>query len=302
MAKMIKYLFPVLIVLISPFFLWSQSGGSFRNPGQQLVAVVNPPSTGRIITVGGRLTPVRKIEHTIPVDGVVEKIFVTKGMRISRGTDLIRIVRDKIGETYRPVILESRLDGIISEIHIYEQEEVDTGSFAITILDDRSFILKASISDRDAEAVRALGTIPVEGRTPDGSSYRGKILLVSTEPDYDTGLFTIDMEFPHSGDLNLGKVLFVDFPAEAAPGLLVEETAIVLNDNKFYLWVLSNTNTLIKREVIPAERIESSVIIEQGISPGERYLRMVSGEEEEDMKLTDLMNKLKENGSAPEKH
>jgi multidrug efflux pump subunit AcrA (membrane-fusion protein) len=138
--------------------------------------------------------------------------------------------------------------------------------------------------------VRRLGSIPVEGKTPEGDIFKGKILQVSAEPDYDTGLFTIDMEFPRIGNLNSGKVLFVDLPASEPKGIMVEEASIFLEESTFFLWVVNDKNLISKREITPGEKIESQVIIDGGVVAGDRYLREVTGKEKEGMSIPDLMN------------
>lgn len=290
----------IALVILCPvltFPLYAQFGGRGGLNSGGPVATAGPAGSDRIITVGGRLTPYRKIYQDFSVDGFVDEILVTQGQRITEGTPLIRISRDVIGETFRPVILDSPMNGIVSEIHVYEKEQVSSGTAAVTIIDDRYYVLKASISDRDAPAVRKLGALAVEGMTPEGTSYRGTIRSLSTEPDYGTGLFTLTISFPRNRDLYFGTVLFVDLPVEKASGITIEETALIQNDQGFFVWIVDGDGLLEQRPITSGARSEGKVEILEGISQGERYVRKPSGKEEPGMSVRELIrSSMAENG------
>lgn len=289
-----------LITLSFP--LAAQFGGGGRGGDGGFFAVANPAKAGRVVTVGGRLVPVRKIDHAISVSGFVDALLVRVGERVEEGQPLIRITRDVVGETFRPVTLPSRLKGIVSEIHVYETEEVSPGTPAVTILDDRSYLLKTTLSDRDAPAIRALGAVPVRGTTPEGVPFSGRILAIAQEPDYSTGLFTLTMEFPKRVGLFLGMVLFVDLPAQASEGMTVEETALFREEGKTYLWVLTEDDGLSLRGITAGETIEAKVVVVEGLSPGERYVRRLTGNEKEGMGPRDLIQANLNGGPSPGKN
>lgn len=281
--------FPFLIIaLLTCFPGFAQFGGS--RPGNGGVfAVANPAQPGRITTVGGRLQPRNKIVHTVPVAGYVEAILVRVGDRVSEGQPLARFTRGVVGETFRPAPLESRLDGVVSAVQIYEKQEVGAGSPAITILDDRSLLLETALSDRDARDIRNLGRIPVTGITPEGKTFPGKILQLSLEPDYTTGLFTLTMEFPRTPDMFLGMVLFVDLPVQKAEGISVETSALVYAQGLAFLWLLDGENLLRRRPVTTGQTQGDSTLILEGLAAGDRYIRQPGGREEEGLGLRELI-------------
>jgi len=280
----------ILLVLSAPP-LFCQFGGGGSRPGSSggVFAVVNPAQPGRMITVGGRLQPRNKIVHTVPVAGYVEDILVRVGDRVSEGQPLARLTRGVVGETFRPAVLESRLAGVVSAVQIYEKQEVGAGSPAVTILDDRSLVLEAALSDRDAQDIRALGRIPVTGTTPEGNSFTGKILQISLEPDYATGLFTLTLEFPRIPEMFPGMVLFVDLPARKAEGITVETTALVFSGEQTFLWLLDEENLLRRQPVISGQSQGINTLILEGLSPGDRYIRQPGGREEEGLGLRELI-------------
>ncbi|MBB6481001.1 efflux RND transporter periplasmic adaptor subunit [Spirochaeta isovalerica] len=286
-----------LLIIISP--VTAQFGGPGRNNSNGIIAVAGAAGTDRVITVGGRLTPLRKITHSISVEGYVDAILVKQGDRVSPGSPLARISRDVIGESYRPVILESRISGIVSQIHIYENESVRSGAEAVTVLDDRSYLLKVSLSDRDAPAVRRLGALPVQGMTPEGQSFRGRIESLSTEPDYNTGLFTLTISFPRSSDLYLGTVLFVDLPVEKASGIAIESSAVIREEGKAYVWIIDDQGLIRKQAVVAGDISEENIEIKEGIAEGTRYIRTPSGEEKPDMSIRELIQATMSGNAAP---
>lgn len=264
-------------------------GGGSRNGSNNIIGVAGSASPGRVITVGGRLTPYRKVEHTATVDGYVDAILVKQGDRVKVGTPLIRISRDVVGETYLPVVVESRIDGIVSDIQVYQNQLVTGGTAAVTILDDRYYVLDASLSDRDAFAVRKLEGLTVQGKTPEGEAFPGIIESLSTEPDYTTGLFTLTMDFPRTKDLFLGAVLFVDLPVEKPSGITVDKTAVLSQDGSSFIWIINQKSELEKRVVTTGPEKDDSITVIKGIESGERYLRKPAGKEKEGMSLREFI-------------
>lgn len=288
-----RILFFVLFIMCCiTFSVTAQfGGGGGRGPGSGggLFSEAKPANQDRTITVGGRLQPLRKINHSISINGFVADILVEVGDRVKTGQALFKIKRDAVGETYLPVIIESRVKGIVSEIHVYETEQVTSGSPAATIIDDSGFILLTSISDRDAQAVRNLGAFSITAVTPDGDSFPGKIVRVSQEPDYSTGLFSITMEFRKQEGLFLGMVLFVDLPVQKAAGITIEKSAIITDKGIVSIWILNEKNALSLRNVTTGKEIGDKINVEKGLQAGERYLTQISGNEADGLALRDLI-------------
>ncbi|MGL1892890.1 MAG: HlyD family efflux transporter periplasmic adaptor subunit [Spirochaetaceae bacterium] len=280
------------IIMTLSFSLMAQSyQGGGRNSGRSggLFSVANPAKAGRVVTIGGRLSPALKISHTVSVSGYIETILVKVGDRVYVGQPLIRITRNVAGETFLPVIIESRIKGVVSEVNVFEKQEVNTGTPAVTILDNSSFLLITSLSDRDTQAIRNLGEISVSGITTEGESYNGRILYISQEPDYNTGLFTLNIRFPNSQGLFLGMVLFVDIEAQKGEGITVESNGLVRDEDKTFLWKINKDNKLTLGEIEVEKESESKITVSSGILAGERYINKISGNEKEGMELKDLI-------------
>ena len=296
---MIRWRFFFSCVLL--FFILFPAFSQFRgDQGNGMIAVAGSAGTGRVITVGGRLTPFRKISHSFTVDGYVDALLVQTGDRVKAGDPLIRLTRDVVGETYLPVILESRIDGVVSEIHVAEKEQVSSGTAGVTVLDDSSYLLNASLSDRDAMAVRKLDASRVTGLSPEGSSYPGRIRSITTEPDYTTGLFTLTIQFSRSPGLYLGTVLFVDLSIEKASGISIDQSALFREGEASFIWVINEQGLLEKRSIIPGEVQDERIFIQEGLSAGERYVRKPAGRETGGMSIRELVQANMAGAAGPE--
>lgn len=288
--KRTKIIIICIVLLSTPIWAQRAQNGE-RSPVFSLFSKATPGKAGRIVTVGGRLSPKLKVNHTVSVAGYIESILVEVGDKVVEGQPLVRVTRNVAGETFLPVIIESRINGIVSEINIFEKQEVSVGTSAITILDNSSFKLETSLSDRDTRAIRELGNIGIVGSTTDGKAFNGKILYISQEPDYDTGLFTLNMEFKYTEGLYLGMVLFVDIEAQKPEGLTISKPSLFRENGKTYIWKLSKDNKLSMSEITIESESKSGVIISSGLKSGESYLTEITGNEKDGMDPKELLVK-----------
>ena len=243
----------------------------------------------RIVTLGGRLEPMRKITHSIPVAGNVSSILVSVGQRVQAGQNLVQLSRSVVGESYRPVYLEARLSGVVSQILVSEMAEVTAGTQAVIIIDDSSYLLKASLSDRDATAVINMANQTFTGTSTEGVSMNGRVVSISPEPDYSTGLFTLTMEFPRTEGSFLGMVIFVDLKVSSGGGVPVEKTAVFTENGESFIWAISQNNTLLKQQVKQGRELETQILIEEGIPAGARYIRAPRGDEKEGTEIREYL-------------
>lgn len=281
--KRIDILFFILLI----FFTQNLSAQNFwggRGGGPSLIKEAPAPDMGRELTLGGRLSPRRKIEHSISIAGVVSELLVDVSERVSKGTPLLEISRNVVGENYLPVYLVSRIDGVVSEISVTEQEEVKTGTMAVTIIDDTKAVLRAKVSDRDAWDMRSLAGSSISAASPDGNQFKGILESVSEEPDYDTGLFEVTMSFPRQRNLYLGMLLFVDLSLGGRGGIPIEATAIVSGEKGPGIWII-NPENLFEFRLVEVSGEGDTRMISKGLDQGERYLVRPRGIEKEGLSM-----------------
>ncbi len=234
----------------------------------------------QIIQVGGRLRPLTRIDHQVPVTGLIREVAVETGDRVSAGTVLYTIERDEIGQTFRPVPVEARISGVVSDVEIQEAQQVRIGDAAVTVVGDDGFILEAQVSDKDASNVQ-IGA-PVVAHTVDDVELDGTLSLRSAEPDYETGLFSVTFSFDAGQPAGIGSFLVIDLPTQNVEGIFVSRDSVDRRYGRFYLWVVDEeAGVFTRREVTLGEIVGDEVVVETGIEVGERYITRLSGRERE---------------------
>ena len=242
------------------------------------VAVAEVSEQVRSITVGGRLEPQSRIVHKISTGGFVQSISVREGQLVEAGEELLKVRRkDDVMELYKPVPLNARISGRVSEVLVQPEAEVGAGEPAVVILDTKAYVLKANVSDKDAFRID-VGQ-PVTGRTAEGAPIQGVLLSRSPEPDYSTGLFELTFRFPDSQRVSIGEFVFADLPVDRLRGLFVPRDAVVRRYGKYFLWIVNESRILEAREVTPGQVFGDLVAIRQGLEPGDRYLKVLTGRE-----------------------
>ncbi len=278
-----------VFLFFSVLSLFAQQGPPGGGGGRPLGSPVSEVdfSVQRIFTtVGGRLEPnVRTIHKTVQ-GGLVEELYVSLGERVVEGQPLFSVIQNDPGNRYLPIVVESRLNGIVSELLIGELDEVTPGVPAVVVLDIDELTLEAVASDLDAFSIRT--GIPVTGMSADGKSFNGSLSHVSAEPDYQTGLFTLTFIFPSRGGARVGMPLFINLPVEEVRGIFVEPDAVVRRYGRNRIWTISGERTIQSREVVTGPMVGSRLQIIEGLEPGDSYLNSPTGNEKEDMPLNEL--------------
>ncbi len=281
----------ILSGLLSVVNVWTQQGPGGRPggggtatggaaTGGSPIAVAQVSEQYHSIMVGGRLEPESRIVHKISTGGFVQSISVREGQLVEAGQELLSVKRkDDVMELYKPVPLTARISGRVSEVLVQPEAEVGTGDPAVVILGTQSYVLQANVSDKDAFRID-VGQ-QVTGRTTEGTAIRGVLRTRSQEPDYSTGLFELTFQFPDSQRVAIGEFVLIDLPIDRVRGLFVPRDAAVRRYGRFYLWIVNESQVLEARAVTLGPVFGDLVLISEGLKPGERYLRRLTGRERE---------------------
>jgi len=244
------------------------------------VAVASLSEQHHTISVGGRLRPRSRIEHQAGTSGYVASIRVRAGQAVQAGEELLSIRRkDDVMDLYKPAGVTARTSGRVSEVLVQVHDEVTATTPVAVILDTSGYRLEASISDKDAFRVQ-VGQ-PIRARTVGGAQLAGTLVSRSQEPDYDTGLYALDFEFPDSQRTGIGEFVLVELPIDTARGVFVPRDAVVRRYGRYVLWAVNDKNLLEPREVTLGQVYGELVLLESGLSPGQRYLSRLTGRETE---------------------
>ena len=253
-----------------------QAEGADRSP----IAIAQVSQQSHTITVGGRLEPQSRIVHKTSSSGYIQSVRVREGQIVQAGEELLSIKRkDDVMDLYKPVPVTARIAGRVSEVLVQVEAEVNAGEPAVVVLGTEGYVLEANVSDKDAFRID-IGQ-QVSGLTAGGTTISGVLLSRSQEPDYSTGLFELTFQFPDSQRVGVGEFVLIDLPVDRVRGLFVPRDVVVRRYGKFFLWIVNESQALEAREVTLGPVFGDLVLIKDGLQPGERYLRRLTGRERE---------------------
>ena len=289
-----NFVLAILVYLSLTVLLFSQQGaGGGRSPGgsssTRPEGSANPVSVAELsirfnsLSVAARLQPISRIVHKASVSGYIGSIEIEKGDFVEVGDHLFRIDRNDIGQSFKPVYVDSRISGIVSEIDIQINGDVSVGNYGVTIVATDSYYAEAVISDKDAFKIELGQT--VLGKNPDGLVIPGLLSSRSEEPDYDTGLFSLSFQFPEKEGFHIGSFVLIDLPTDMLKGIFVNRDLLIRKYGKYFIWVISDDKTLISREVEAGAVFRNDIHIISGLYPGDKYLSRISGKEKEGMEF-----------------
>jgi multidrug efflux pump subunit AcrA (membrane-fusion protein) len=218
--------------------------------------------------------------HKTSSSGYIQSVRVREGQLVQAGEELLSIKRkDDVMDLYKPVPVTARITGRVSEVLVQVEAEVNAGEPAVVVLGTEGFVLEANVSDKDAFRID-IGQ-QVSGLTAGGTTISGVLLSRSQEPDYSTGLFELTFQFPDSQRVGVGEFVLIDLPVDRVRGLFVPRDVVVRRYGKFFLWIVNESQALEAREVTLGPVFGDLVLIKDGLQPGERYLRRLTGRERE---------------------
>lgn len=253
-----------------------QAEGADRSP----IAIAQVSQQSHTITVGGRLQPQSRIVHKTSSSGYIQSVRVREGQLVQAGEELLSIKRkDDVMDLYKPVPVTARITGRVSEVLVQVEAEVNAGEPAVVVLGTEGYVLEANVSDKDAFRID-IGQ-QVSGLTAGGTTISGVLLSRSQEPDYSTGLFELTFQFPDSQRVGVGEFVLIDLPVDRVRGLFVPRDVVVRRYGKFFLWIVNESQALEAREVTLGPVFGDLILISNGLQPGERYLRRLTGRERE---------------------
>lgn len=115
-------------------------------------------------------------------------------------------------------------------------------------------------------------TMPVELSLADGSVYQGRIHAFDNRLDIASGTIRARAIFDNTdGLLTSGMYANIRLgSASTTPALLVPERALGTNQDKKFVYVVDDNNTVQYREVQLGDRYQSHRVVEKGLAAGER--------------------------------
>ena len=174
----------------------------------------------------------------------------------------------------------SPFDGIIDRIPLKTGSLVDEGALLTTISDNHEVYAYFNVSENEYLHYKKSSADQRRGNTvelllADGTIYNqlGKIETVESEFDEGTGSIAFRARFPNPSKLlKHGATGKVRLTARAENALIVPQKSVFEIQDKNYVFLVNDDNTVKMRSVIPQTREAEYYIIEDGLKKGDRIL------------------------------
>ena len=224
----------------------------------------------RSVFYGSRLRPRQKHPQRTPIAGTIETIEVSEGETVRRGQLLARVRRDLSGRNYKSVEITADRSGTVGRYDLQPGDPVQEKQHLLSILDTSSLRGEIWVSDKDIVSVRT-GDEAVIFEGPNPTDIRGKVFSIPPEPDYESGLFKVEVEFRPQPGLFVGKFVRIELRKDPYSGLAVSSEHIQRKYGKDHLFIVNN-GVVELREVQTGASYDELVTIESGVRAGEQYV------------------------------
>ncbi len=224
----------------------------------------------RSVFYGCRLRPQQRYPQRAPIGGTIEAIKVAEGEFVRRGQLLARVRRDLSGRNYKSVEITANRSGTIGHYELRPGDPVQEKQQLLTILDTSSLRGEIWVSDKDIVSVRQ-GDEAVVFESSKPTDIRGRVVAVPPEPDYESGLFNVEVEFRPQPGLFVGKFLRIELRKDPYSGLAVASEHIQRKYGKDHLFIVKS-GAVELREVETGESYNEMIAILSGVEAGERYV------------------------------
>jgi multidrug efflux pump subunit AcrA (membrane-fusion protein) len=208
--------------------------------------------------------------------GLVQKIHLPLGGKVSKGDALMVIKHADPAFNYRPMIVRAPVDGIVSKLLVQEGGQVSQGERVMVLAKPNPARIETEIGARDLPFINT----GMEGKfTMRGQQEDLKVRVVGVSPIVDpaTGSASAELEFIES-DLavapgSLGKV---QFSANQHDGIALPEHALSYRGRDAFVRLVSEGKVKKANVKLGAKR-RGMVEILEGVQDGDIVVERASG-------------------------
>jgi len=162
--------------------------------------------------------------------------------------------------------LEAPYEAVVNQVFLEEGDYVSPATAAVEIVRLDALDLYLEAGAEVAAALRAGQRVQV---FVDASSRTGRVVAVQQDPDPRTFTHAIRIRVPGAGLLP-GRPARALLPLKPLSGVLVAPVSAVLRDDgKAFVFVVSKEGRLVRRRVLPGERIGDLQVLREGVAAGE---------------------------------
>ena len=209
-----------------------------------------------------------------PVSGTLIRNFVRLGDKVKAGDELGIVDASDIGLNYNAAPVVAKSDGTITSIGASVNQKVALGSALYVIEPEPDFVLTASVSESDADALR-LGA-SAYFTTAGDKSKRHAAVLTYIAPFVNASTRTVDIELAvdKSADnvFGLRAGSFVELTvvkSEVENAFVVPKDAVRTFAGDSVVYVVDSDGVARRASVVTGLSTQSQVVIESGLSEGD---------------------------------
>lgn len=278
-------------------FLVAQETGTGTGPEVLTKVTVQPveiKETYNSIYYGARIEPYREYLQYPPLTGVIEEMKVRKGQWVAKGDILFSVRKDEINKTYRPLSVEARAAGVVTEIKALPGDPVSQGGWVVKIVATSPLKAIIKVSDQDIPLVKPGDVVRTSNS---GGPVEGQVHRISLLPDYDTGLFDVELRFPSWKGLFIGEFVKVELRVNFYKGIVLQKKYVSQRYGKPHVWLFTPTESAETETASAEEGTASGKVVLQEVTTGPAYgdgVAVTGGIEEGDLVVTNASRMLQD--------
>ena len=226
--------------------------------------------TARLDTVyGARVESAASYTISTPATGFIIDLSIDMGQLVARDERIAGVHRQRPGEQYRPVTVESPFAGQVREILVTEGQYVTEGQAIARITDVQRLRVHALVSDRDVSDLFLGMDVPFEV-TSSQTRLSAPITAIFPPTNVYQGLYIVELA-PIPPSIRLGSYIELTLGTRPFEGVLVPREAVTTRASEPYLIVVDN-GVAQRRTVTVGTIYGERIAITSGLTAGERYI------------------------------
>lgn len=250
--------------------------GKAPAPAQEVTAAaLARGAIERTVLFTGTIVAEDAVEVFPRASGRVSKKLLNEGDPVKAGQAILQIDRDEVGLRFKPLSLDSPIDGVVGTIAVdvgayVSDRTVPSQKPAAVVVRPGTMRVKLDVPERYLEAIRPGTNVSIMVDSLSGATYEGTIVTASPVVSAKTRTANVEAEVPNSdGRLRHGMFGRMDLVVERHDGVLIAPlNAISWEGERQFAYRIADGRAH-RAEVKTGLRGEHQVEILEGASEGD---------------------------------
>jgi membrane fusion protein (multidrug efflux system) len=247
-------------------------GGRKAGPAAKEIqaTTVSRGAIERSVLFTGNIEAEDAIELHPRAPGKISKKLLKEGDPVKRGQTVLLVDRDEIGFTFRPMPVESPIDGLVGTIAVDVGAQVKPDDAIATVVRSGDMRVKLDVPERYLPTIVPGAAVSMAVDALGGESYAGTIATASPVVDQKTRTARVEIAVPNAdGKLRHGMFGRLKLVVERRDGVLsVPNNAISWEGEKQVVYRVEE-GKVFRRVVTVGLRSDTHVEIASGLAEGD---------------------------------